>query len=1316
MRRYISVILLHLVLISTYAFDGLIFKNIDVKSGLSDNYVTDIVRDRYGFMWFATGNGLNRYDGYQFKRYSLSHLEDYSNYISTVKEDGDGVLWIRSSHHFYIYNRATDKIENSAKEQFARLGINDSIIKLYIDDAKNLWAISSQHLYYYDFKTKALDKIIIQTSSDIMDITSQGRLAYAYMTNGKFYRIDFSTHRLICEGEIELSAYDSHHFYLDTSGQLWFYTAHSPIDRLLCYSTHGRYWKIIPSLSLLNNVILTSLIDDGSGNIWIGTENEGVYIYHRSSEQVEVFSREENNEFSLACNHISIFYKDSQNAMWIGSGKQGVSFTYLDKSMFQMVRLKGKEDVSCIAEDTEGNIWIGFDGGGITKMDKNGSPTFYYKGNGKMATNLITCSHIDKEGRLWVGTYGEGVFFKKDNSFTQLPTKNNNNGAIYVRTLVTDEQGNLWIGTIDNGLQCYRKDGNIDLFTYSNSDLRTNSITSLLCDQAGHLYIGTSTGFNVYDTRKGIFLPTSPALEHISNALITSLHKDNRGLIWIGSRDGLYVYDESIEKMYKVTETDGLSHPYVRAIMEDTKGDMWVSTDKGLNDIRIEKDGLGGYSFRCHPYFREDGLGDITFYNDATCLTSTGDCLIGSTNGYLRIRSEERGVRSEECGAIVFAALYIGNSQVEVNDETGILDCNLQLKQSIRLRYGQNNVSIEVSAMNYGSEHRLHYQYRLKGVSDEWVTLSGNIISFNALSPGNYTLEVRAIDYGGWQSETATLAVSVLPPFWRSWPAFAIYILIACALAYLYLQRMKRKHRETLAIQKLEMELEQQRQIEENKMKFFTNISHDLKTPLTLILTPIEKLLSGSLEKSVRIEMELVWRNAKILMDEVTQLLDLRRLDVGAEELRLSHGDMVEFLHRTVSNFKYYSDNKGVSMDIKINTPALEMDFDQDKMRRIIMNLLSNAFKYNIPNGRVCVTLDKYTNTDNTLMQLTVADTGIGIKPENKKKIFERFYQEKTDGEYIGSGIGLHIVKEYVTLHHGEITVEDNHPQGSIFTVTIPIINSGVRSDEYGVRSVEPERDADNAPGQKHKIKILIVEDNTDFRQFLERCLNDQYDILTAGNGIEALQQLEQNQIDIVITDVMMPEMNGMELCNKIKTNLNYSHIPVIMLTAKSTDENIIAGLKDGADEYITKPFNLSILKLRIRKILEWTEANHRNFGKTIDIAPSEITVSSIDEELIEKAIKVVEQNMSDSDFSVEDFGAAVGMTRGHLYKKLMAITGKSPLEFIRIMRIKRGKALLEQGRTNVSEVAYSVGFSPKQFAKYFKEEYGCLPSEFIKN
>ena len=634
------------------------------------------------------------------------------------------------------------------------------------------------------------------------------------------------------------------------------------------------------------------------------------------------------------------------------------------------------------------------------------------------------------------------------------------------------------------------------------------------------------------------------------------------------------------------------------------------------------------------------------------------------------------------------------------------------MAESITLSYDQNNFSVDVSAMNYKKKHKTIFLYRMSEAGNQWAVLTGNRISFNALEPGNYTLEVKATDRAGWISEPSVLSIRVRPPFWRSIPAYVLYVLLIIAYIFFTVKRLKKKNEKMLAQQKLEMELKQQHQIEAKKMQFFTNISHDLKTPLSLIMSPIEKLLSGQLDESVRVELDLVWRTARQLRDEMAQLLDFRKLDVGSEELHLSHGDFVEFLRKVVDSFRYYAESRNIQIRFLANVDSLEMDFDQGKMRRVVMNLLSNAIKYNVARGSVTVLVGR----EGQNMQLKISDTGIGIKDENKHRIFDRFFQEGNDSEYVGSGIGLHIVKEYVTMHHGTISVADNQPQGTVFTVSLPMTsNEELKAKSEEVVETEEEKVETFTPATTNRVTILVVEDNRDMRMFLERCLGDQYHVLTAENGKEALKVLAGNDVNIVISDVMMPEMNGLELCNHIKTNVTYSHIPVILLTAKSTEESIISGLKVNADDYITKPFNLSILQLRIQKILEWTANNHRTFGKTIDIQPSEITVSSLDEELITRAIKIVEDHMGEINFSVEDLSTEIGLTRGHLYKKLVAITGKSPLEFIRTLRIKRGKAILEQGRTNISQVAYSVGFSPKQFTKYFKEEYGKLPSEFVR-
>ncbi|MCS2929154.1 response regulator [Bacteroides ovatus] len=648
-----------------------------------------------------------------------------------------------------------------------------------------------------------------------------------------------------------------------------------------------------------------------------------------------------------------------------------------------------------------------------------------------------------------------------------------------------------------------------------------------------------------------------------------------------------------------------------------------------------------------------------------------------------------------------------------------LLNKNIQLLNEITMDYSDSNFALEVSSMDYNSLHKLQYAYRLNK-DEEWVKLEGNRIYFNKLSPGTYQLEVKVYENNNSykNSKASCLTIHVLPPFWLSVPAYIGYTLLLAGVIIFFFLKMKRKHIRNLSQQKREMEIIQQHEMDEAKMRFFTNVSHDLRTPLSLIIIPLEKLLSSNLEKGVKEELELIHRNSETLLNEVNQLLDFRKLDQQKTQLMLSHGNLSDFVKEVCGSFIPQAVKKGINIRLHINETKMDMDFDRNKIQRILLNLLSNAVKYNYENGEVIVALDKITANGTENAQIQVADTGIGIKDENKDKIFDRFFQEQhSTTTYIGNGIGLHIVKEYVTMHHGTITVENHIPQGTIFTITLPVTHNYAVNDEKQDEAEIREKAVDEVSDttDTHKTSLLIVEDNDDFRNFLINCLKGTYQVFDAPNGKEALEILAHQSIQIVISDVMMPEMDGMELCRKIKTDIRYSHIPVILLTARTADEHELSGLKEGADDYITKPFNLEILLLRIQKILKWTKNNHEKF-KTIDISPSEITVSSLDEQLIEKAIRAVEENMDNSEFSVEELSSYVGMSRGHLYKKLIMITGKSPLEFIRILRVKRGKQLLEQSQLNVSQIAYQIGLSPKQFAKYFKEEFGYVPSEYIKN
>lgn len=853
----------------------------------------------------------------------------------------------------------------------------------------------------------------------------------------------------------------------------------------------------------------------------------------------------------------------------------------------------------------------------------------------------------------------------------------------------------------------------------------TNSITTFSCADGINLYIGTSSGLYCMNTEtKEISLleNNNSASNLFEEVHINCIYQDTRGLLWIGTRKGMDVYNKNTKERIHLSTKNGLSHDYIRAITEDKEKNIWVTTDHGVTNIIATNSPEPSSKFLCYPYFEEDGIGNMAFNNHSITCTQQGEILMGGSGGYLRINPRFINYRHES-HPVIYTSLYLANQRMEVGSKNSsgriLLNKNIQLLNEITMDYSDSNFALEVSSMDYNSLHKLQYAYRLNK-DEEWVKLEGNRIYFNKLSPGTYQLEVKVYENNNSykNSKASCLTIHVLPPFWLSVPAYIGYTLLLAGVIIFFFLKMKRKHIRNLSQQKREMEIIQQHEMDEAKMRFFTNVSHDLRTPLSLIIIPLEKLLSSNLEKGVKEELELIHRNSETLLNEVNQLLDFRKLDQQKTQLMLSHGNLSDFVKEVCGSFIPQAVKKGINIRLHINETKMDMDFDRNKIQRILLNLLSNAVKYNYENGEVIVALDKITANGTENAQIQVADTGIGIKDENKDKIFDRFFQEQhSTTTYIGNGIGLHIVKEYVTMHHGTITVENHIPQGTIFTITLPVTHNYAVNDEKQDEAEIREKAVDEVSDttDTHKTSLLIVEDNDDFRNFLINCLKGTYQVFDAPNGKEALEILAHQSIQIVISDVMMPEMDGMELCRKIKTDIRYSHIPVILLTARTADEHELSGLKEGADDYITKPFNLEILLLRIQKILKWTKNNHEKF-KTIDISPSEITVSSLDEQLIEKAIRAVEENMDNSEFSVEELSSYVGMSRGHLYKKLIMITGKSPLEFIRILRVKRGKQLLEQSQLNVSQIAYQIGLSPKQFAKYFKEEFGYVPSEYIKN
>lgn len=1329
MKRALLLILIFFLSGILYANDKLSFRNFDVKSGISDNYVRSILRDQYGFMWFATLNGLNRYDGYQFKKYTVTQLGAYNNDIESITEDGKGTIWLKGPVSYYFYDREQDKIENKTQPLLNKYGIKGEVSYLTIDKDYNLWCTVNDTLYYYDFKQEKLHHLLLPKGNKLVQLVGRKGRAYILFANGDIASISSDFRNIEIETQRNLQSGMQYYIYLDTVDKLWFYASHA--SGLLCYDINHKQWISYIGQEELANALITTVMDDGNGNLWIGTDNKGVYINYNYGGQLTWVNKSA-NPFSLADNHINCFFKDSRNIMWVGTAKQGISFTNLDKIAFKTYFLSGQEDVKCLQEDNNGNLWLGFDGEGLSCCHTDlQSYTRFKIGKQSVPSDLIICSCLDSKNRIWFGTYGGSTFYEQNGVFTSLHypgSDGNENPLRYIRRIVEDESGTIWFGTFMQGLYSMDSNGHFTPYTMDSSILMTGSIMDLAYSRGRNLYIGTSSGLYYIDiyTKKITPLTGNKAgTQSLSDSYITCLYHDSRGLLWIGTRSGMTVFDEKKDEMIHLSTENGLSHNCIRAIVEDKYNNLWVTTDHGITNIVVMNNPTNlPEKYLCYPYFEEDGIGDMTFNAHSITCNKQGEILMGGIGGYLKIIPKPMDFYNYVEHPVVFTDLIVANQRIGVGSSTSdgriLLKKNIQLLNEITMDYSDSNFALEVSSMDYLNQHKQQFVYRL-GNKEEWIKMESNRIQFNKLSSGIFQLQVKVYEPNGYHSNpVSSLTIHVLPPFWLSMPAYCFYIILTILLFVLILRNTHVKHKRILEQQRHEMEITQQHEMDETKMRFFTNVSHDLRTPLSLIITPLEKLLSLNLTQSLKTDLELIHRNAVALLNEVNQLLDFRKLDKQKTQLTLSYGNLSDFIKEICDSFSGLSAKNGIKLNLNLVSSNIDMYFDRNKMQRILLNLLSNAIKYNCENGCVIVTINKILTSEGTQARIEVADTGIGIKDENKEKVFDRFFQEQhTTTTYVGSGIGLHIVKEYVALHHGTIKIEDNHPKGSIFVITLPITKeTSETSASEEVVSVEPEVNSDTSTyknNENEPVSVLIVEDNNDFRHFLISCLKEYFRVFDAVNGKEALDILSKQSIQMVISDVMMPVMDGLELCHKIKTDIRFSHIPIILLTAQTAEEHILNGLREGADDYITKPFNLDILLIRIRKLLKWTQTNYEKF-RTIEVSPSEITISTLDEQLIEKAIRIVEENMDNSEYSVEELSSQIGISRSGLYKKLMSITGKSPLEFMRILRLKRGRQLLEKSQLSISQIAYQVGLSPKQFAKYFKEEFGCLPSEYDKN
>lgn len=1306
-KLFLIITLIGLNSINVSGESSYFFYHLTTKDGLSNNSVRAILRDSHGFLWIGTEFGLNRYDGYSFKSFLAQPNRPNTmtaNYIVGLQEDGLKNIWIDFGDSYAVYNSEKDNFITDINIILENLGIKtNGNCKIHVDKKKNLFVINLDKIYFFNIAAKKLN-IYKSPKLNFSNIEVSDDLGNLYIVDSKDFcwQMEKKSGKL---NKIALPTASDFNYgnkrtkiFADSGGGLWLYSGKG--EYVYFRRGNSSLWqKIYLNSSIKSQNSIVSIVEGHNGQVWIATDHKGLFLYDKSTSLLINITSNSLSQTSIASNYVTSILIDNTGTLWVGHDKKGVSFFNESFLNFRNVQNDQCRNINKIVELRNGNILLGTDGNGLYVTN--------YKTNDviklPIPNTAVTALLEDKNGQVWIGAYQQGLYCFSHNKLKHFTTTNSNLSSDNIWSIVEDKYENLWIGTLGGKILKHSINDNTNYFETPFEN--TKYVSDMFYDGDKTIYAAIAYGLTIIDIEKNttqIFLGNRKGTRQFNQPQIFNVYKDSRNLLWIGTNAGLTIWDLKKDSLSYFDISDGLSDNIIRGIAEDNLHNIWITTSNGLSVIMLD---INKKIRICRNFSIKDGLKNEYFNNTAICKLKDGNILAGTTDGYTVINPQKVTVRKEPLSRVYLTKLIIANTVINVDSVYNghvILNKSIELMSALNLKYNDKLVTLEFTTIDLINANKVKYRYKIEGFNNQWIATKKNEIVITSLPAGKYRLLVEACNSDGiWNTEAKVLSINVAPPFYFSYWAIMLYVLVALAIALFLIYRGQRR-------QQVKLEL----QMNEMKLRFFTNISHDLRTPLTLIITPLQALIKDTSDDSLKKKLEVMFKNAQQLLSLINSLLDFRKLDVGAEGLHLKPGNIVDLVREIYSSFAVYATERKINFILNNSHENLWVEYDQDKMYKSIVNLLSNAFKYT-PNGGI-IKLDLYRHE--TDVCVSVSDTGIGISDEDKKMVFNRFFQITHNSRKTGNGIGLHIVSEYIKLHNGSIDIADNKPSGCIFTLRFPLIETTAIGVNHENDYVEEYQDYQHEEIFPQKPVLLFVDDNQDLCEFIHDNLMNDYSVLIANDGQEALALLKQNDVNIVVSDIMMPVMDGIELCRQIKTNIEWSHIPVILLTAKTADEHKIEGLEIGADDYVTKPFNLDILKLRILKFFEWSLKSHKTFRQKLDVNPHEITITTLDEKLIEKAISIVEKHISDTEFSVEIFGEALGLSRGHLYRKLMAITGKGPAEFIRLVRLKRGKQLLEKSQLPISQIAYQVGFnSPKRFTKQFREEFGMSPSEYIR-
>lgn len=1325
-----------------------VFKHINAGNGLPDNHVAGVFFTPDGRLGIRTWALLSFYDGckyssFPFNSRKLYHWKQGGLPLFQYVDKEKNLIWIKDRDVLHVFDLERERfVQNIDSLLLYGFGVKGRLANLFIDDANRHWFLAGDGSVQMYANGKTQQVMGKHAGGRIICLNGIANSCWMVAADGTLRCWDIMRKRFVkterrFAGNIKPASRVVMRMLAD--GSFWMIWDNG----VAFYDARRAAWTIPEDRRRNHNDVFTTLDIDAAGNAYIGTGMSGLHIISRKDFSVSHYPHIPLIDGTGINNDITnIAINRSTNDLWVAFMFQGLAYRYAHTnkfSVFNKETLRGQmtnESVRCMVETAEGDILLGTSEGVCRfnpRTRRIDAPLQELKGK------LCLTLYRDRRNRIWVGTLYDGLYriekgrvvrhyYNPGIEYQVFSRKVNYNS---IRAILEDRRGNLYVSVLGGVCSFNPATGSFTLLSKKFPKLAAyRECPALMEDEHGQLIVGSVNGLFYYNPdkhfvwRPEIDAPNDKRFFH-SNMRYNSIFRDSRNLYWFGTQNGLNIVDMKQNHSYYIDVANGISNNVINAIVEDGRHDMWISTTNGINKVTVTKQ-KDGYRFDVVAFNENDGLLSGEYYNNSGLKATDGTVYFGGLNGFSSFRPEDIA-RSQVTNRPIITGLNLFNTPIlpgQTYNGKIILEKSLSHTRRVDLDYDENFLTIEFSGLNYANPAQTYYRYCLEGYESEWNEVSFSNTSgkavYTGLAPGHYVFTVYTANNDKlWGRQAAQIEIVVHPPFWDTTLAHLIYIIAVIALIVYGIRYMEKRNRKRLAIMQRAEARRRKEELDQMKFRFFTNISHEFRTPLTLIITPLEAYLKKMQEGEDRKRLTGIYRNALNLLALVNQLLDFRKLEMKGEKLNLFNGDFIEFVRQAYISFRDVAEEKGIFLHLDTDgIEELYMYFDRDKIHKVLNNLLSNAFKFTPQGGTVTIEVERTDIDGRPHVQVKVSDTGIGIPKEDLPHIFERFYQAKKekDTSKTGSGIGLHLVKEYVALHEGKMSVSSVQGTGSSFVFNIPS-DMRLKEEAKAELSTETQETETSEPEEAVSTErplLLVVEDNREFREFLREQLEGQYRVITAPDGEEGERMAVGQNPNLIISDIMMPRVDGIELCRRIKTNLQTSHIPVILLTARASDQSKAQGYDAGADSYISKPFSMDVLLTRIRKLIEMQKQRQATFHKEIVVTPSNITITSLDEQIVQKALVSVEKNMDDTEYSVEQLASDLAMTRATLYRKLQGITGQTPKDFIRSIRLKRAAQLLKDSDLTVSEIADRTGFStPRHFSKLFKETFGVLPSQY---